>query len=151
MVARSAHDGGDRYILAASDSGYAFIVTPHLAAGKWALSFLLVLAVVFAPAPDEAAGPGPSSGNEASLGARILAPTVRQGIQVSDPKLLGRHLQIADQSSRLSSIPLMLASVAAVLLFASLTCFARRRSLAGPRLVVLRARVPRGPPTLRTA
>jgi hypothetical protein len=137
--------------LAASDSGYAFIVTPHLAAGKSALSFLLVLAVVFAPAPDEVAGPGPPGGTEASLGARILAPTVRQGIQVSDPKLLGRLLQIADQIPWPGPIPLTLTSFAAALLFASLTWFAQRKSSSVPRLVALRARVPRAPPALRTA
>jgi hypothetical protein len=133
-----------------SDSGYASVVTPQPATRQCALSFLLVLAVVFAPAPDEAGGAGPLRGTEDSLGARILAPTVRQGIKATDPKLPGRHLQIVDQRSRQESIPLMLASVAAVLLFVSLTWFARRRSRARPRLVALRALVPRAPPTLRT-
>jgi hypothetical protein len=110
-----------------------------------------VLAVVFAPAPDEAAGAGPLRGTDDSLGARILAPTVRQGIKATDPELPERHLQIVDQRSRPGSIPLMLASVAAVLLFISRTWRARRKSRAGPRLVALRARVPRAPPTLRTA
>jgi len=85
------------------------------------------------------------------LGARILAPTVRQGIQTTDPKLLGRHPQVVDQRSGPGSIPLTLASVAAVVLFAFLTWFARRKLRAGPRLVSLRASVPRAPPTLRTA
>ena len=131
--------------------GYASVVTPQPATRQWALSLLLVLAVVFAPAPDEAGGAGPLAGTEESLGARILAPTVRQGIQTTDPKLLGRHPQVVDQRSRPGSIPLTLASVAAVVLFAFLTWFARRKLRAGPRLLSLRASIPRAPPALRTA
>jgi hypothetical protein len=131
--------------------GYASVVTPRPATGQCAISFLVVLAVVFAPAPDEAWGAGPLPGTGDSLGARILAPTVRQGIQTTDPKLLRRHLQVVDQRSRPGSIRLTLASVAAVLLFAFLTWFARRKWRAGLCLVALRASVPRAPPTLQTA
>ena len=136
--------------MVANDCGYASVVTSQPPTRQWAPAFLVALAVVFAPAPDEAAGAGPIRETERSLGARILAPTVRQGIKATDQKLSGRHLQVVDQRSRPGSI-LSLVSVAAVLLFASHTWLARRPSHAGPRLVALRARVPRAPPTLRTA
>jgi hypothetical protein len=115
------------------------------------ISLLLALAVVFAPAPDEAAGAEALREIEHSLGARILAPSLRQGIQATDVKPSGRHFQVVDNRSWPGSVPLALASVAAILLFASLTWLARRRSRAGPRLVALKARVPRAPPTFGTA
>jgi hypothetical protein len=136
--------------MVANDCGYASVVTSQPPTRQWAPAFLVALAVVFAPAPDEEPL-GPVRGAEDSVDARILAPTVRQGIVDTGPKLSTRHLQIADQRSRLGPISLTLASGAAVVLLASVIWSARRKSRAAPRFVALRARVPRGPPTLLTA
>lgn len=117
---------------------------------QWALSFFVVLAVLFAPAWEEETA-GPSRPADDSAEAWLLAPTLREGIVATGPKLSARHLQTADQRSRSEPVPVTLASVAAVLVLLSLTWSARRESRAASRLVAFRSRVPRGPPILQTA
>jgi hypothetical protein len=114
-----------------------------------ALLFLVVLALLFAPARNEELDS--VSGADDPVGARVLAPTVREGIVTTGPKHSPQQLQVPDQRSELRSIQLTLASVAAALLLASLTWSARQESRAAPGLVTLRARVPRAPPSLPAA
>ncbi len=112
--------------------------------------FLVVLAVLFAPARDEdPLGSVPEA--DGSVGARVLAPSVREGILATGPKFSARLPQAADQRSGQALIPPTLASAVAILLVVFVTWSARRDSRAAPRLVSLRVLVPRAPPTLQTA
>jgi hypothetical protein len=130
-------------------SGYACAVTVRLPRGQCALAFLLVLAVLFAPGREERASPVRLADD--TVGARILAPTGRDGITSTTPKLSARHLLRPDERSLPGSIPVILVSVAAALLLASLVWLARQDSRAVLRLVALRTRVPRAPPGLLAA
>jgi len=128
-------------------SDYACVVKSRLPSGQWGLGFFLVLVVLFAPAREEdAASPVPPA--DGSMGARILAPTVREGITATSPKLSARQLPGSDQRSQPASIPPSLPSVAAVLLLASLAWLARQETRAVLRVIALRTRVPRAPPRL---
>lgn len=116
-------------------------------AGRWASALLIVLAVVFAPAPDDEAL-GIVRGPEDSAAARILAPAARPGMLATNPKHSTQHLEIADSGSRSVPLALVAAFAAAVLLLFSRTRSARGSSLAARRVIALRVRVPRGPPAL---
>jgi hypothetical protein len=129
------------------DSRYASGVRSRAARGQLLLVFFLVLAVLFAPAGEERPG-SPVRLADDLVGARILAPTVREGIATADPKLSARKLSGPDQRSRLGSIPLIPASVAAVLLLVLLAWLVREEAGAILRRFVLRALIPRGPPHL---
>jgi hypothetical protein len=109
--------------------------------------FFLVLAVLFAPATEERLG-SPVRPADELLGARILAPTIREGIVATDLKLSARQLAGSDQRPRLGLIPLIPASVAAVLLLFLLTGLAREEAGAILRWPLLQALVPRAPPYL---
>jgi hypothetical protein len=136
--------------MAADDSGYASVVRWRPPSSRWPLVFLVVLAVLFAPAgEDDSSGSVPEA--EGSVGARVLAPAVREGILATGPKSAARLPHPADQRSGQALIPLTLASAAAVLLLVFLTWFARLDSRVAPRLVALRVTVPRAPPALQTA
>jgi hypothetical protein len=111
------------------------------------LAFFLVLAVVFAPAGEERPG-SPVRLADDLVGARILAPTVREGIAGGDQKLSARQLSGSDQRSGLGFVPLIPASVAAVLLLVLLAWLAREEAGSFLRWFLLRALVPRGPPNL---
>jgi hypothetical protein len=130
-----------------SPSGYACVVKSRLPSWQWGLGFFLVLAVLFAPAREEDAA-SPARPADESVGARILAPTVREGITATSPKLSARELPGSNQRSLLGSIPPSLPPVAALLLLASLAWLARQESRAVLRVITLRTRVPRAPPRL---
>jgi hypothetical protein len=134
--------------MATSPSGYACVVKSRLPSRQWGLGFFLVLVVLFAPAREEdvASSVPPADG---SMGARILAPTVREGITATSPKLSARELPGSDQRSWSVSIPPSLPPVAALLLLlASLAWLARQETRAVLRVIALRTRVPRAPPRL---
>jgi hypothetical protein len=130
-----------------SPSGYACVVRSPLPSRQWRLGFFLVLVVLFAPAREEEEA-SPVRLAEESVGARILAPTVREGITATSPKLSARELPGSDQRSLLGSIPPSLPRVAAILLLASLAWLARQETRAVLRVIALRTRVPRAPPRL---
>jgi hypothetical protein len=114
-----------------------------------AVAFLLVLAVLFAPNTESQPANATGFADE-TVGALMLAPTVREGMQAG-PKLSARQDPGADQRSWPGTILASVLSVAAVLLVAFLTWLARRESPDVPRDVALRALVPRGPPAYHTA
>lgn len=121
------------------------------AAGKrWAVVFLGVLTLLFAPATD---GLSAGSNREArvTLGARILAPAGPDAIEGASPKLAARDLQIERQRSRPESIPLAVGFAAATLLL--LWASFARGLPAGRALspVAFRSLVPRGPPGFEAA
>jgi hypothetical protein len=129
------------------DSRYASGVRSHVPSRRWTLAFFLVIAVLFAPAREEHPATPVSLGDEL-VGARILAPTVREAIAATDPKLSARQFAGMDQRSRPGITPMLPASAAAVLLLVLLTWLARQETAAVLRWFVPRARVPRAPPNL---
>jgi hypothetical protein len=128
-------------------SGYACVVKSWLPGRHWGLGFFLVLVLLFAPAREEDADSLVPPADD-SVGARILAPAVREGITATSPKLSARQLPGSDQRSLLGSIPPSLPPVAAILLLASLAWLARQETRAVLRVIALRTRVPRAPPRL---
>jgi hypothetical protein len=129
------------------NSRYASGVRSRAPGGRWTLAFFLVIAILFAPAREEHPA-GPVSLGDELVGARILAPTVREAIAATDPKLSARQFAGLDQRSRPEVTPMIPASVVAVLLLVLLTWLARRETGAVLRWFVLQARVPRAPPNL---
>lgn len=129
------------------DSRYASGVRSPAPDGRWTLAFFLVIAVLFAPAREEHSARTGSLGDEL-VGARILAPTVREAITASDPKLSVRQLAGLDQRSRPGFTPMIPVSATAVLLLVLLTWLARQETGAVLRWFVSRARGPRAPPNL---
>jgi hypothetical protein len=112
---------------------------------RWAVVFLGVFALLFAPATDGLSGGLNREAREA-LGARILAPTASEAIEGVSPKLANVGFQITNQRSRPDSIPLAVAQAATalLLLWTSLAWgFPSGRAL---RLVAFRSLAPRGPP-----
>ena len=114
-----------------------------------AIAFLLVLAVLFAPNSEEQPANAAGFADE-TVGALMLAPTMREGMQAG-PKLSAWLDQITDHPSWPVTVLPSVPSVAAVLLLVSLTWLARRESRDVPRDVALRALVPRAPPGIHTA
>lgn len=129
--------------------GYSSAVTLWTPGVRWAVVFLAVSAVLFAPATYERPE-GSTQAPPPPIEARILAPTVREGIVAALPKLSTRHLQTGDHRSRPESVAFAIASAAAAVLLigASFAAgFPSRRS--GPSLIFFRNPVPRGPPGLQ--
>jgi hypothetical protein len=124
-------------------------VTVRLPSGQRALALLLVLGVLFAPAREERVGPVRLADD--TVGARILAPTGREGIMSTSPKPSEHHPLRGNERSLPGFIPLTLFSIAVGLLLASLAWLARQDSRDVLRLVALRTRVPRAPPRLLAA
>jgi hypothetical protein len=112
---------------------------------RWAVVFLGVFALLFAPATEELSG---GSNREAPqpVEARILSPTGSEAIEGVSPKLATRHLQIARQRSRPESIPLAVAAAAAVLLLLWASFAGGFPSGKALRLFGFRSLAPRGPP-----
>ena len=120
-------------------------VSSWAARHRWAVVFLGVFALVFAPGTDEWSGGSNREAREA-LGARILAPSGSEAIESMSSKLANVGLQIAKQRSRPDSIPLGVApaATALLLLWTSLAWgFPSGTSL---RLLAFRSLAPRGPP-----
>ena len=111
------------------------------------LVFFLVLAVLFAPATEERPG-RPVRPADELVGARILAPTLREGLAATDLKLSARQLAGSDQRPWPGLMPPIPASVAAVLLLVLLTWLARKEAGTILRWPLLQALVPRAPPSL---
>lgn len=128
-------------------TGYSSAVGWRGPSMRWPVAFLAVFALLFAPAGDEPVGSTRSARER--VDPRIIAPTVREGIAAAGTKLTIRHLQVTEQRDRWESIPLAVASAAAALLLvlgASLAVGLPSGSR--PRLIALRALVPRAPPVL---
>jgi hypothetical protein len=129
------------------NSRYASGVRSRAPGRGWPLAFFLVIAILFAPAREEHPA-GPVSLGDELVGARILAPTVREAIAATDPKLSARQLAGLDQRSRPGITPMLPAAVGAVLLLVLLTWLARLETRTVLRWFVLRAVIPRAPPNL---
>lgn len=126
-------------------SAYASVMSSLAARERWAVVFLGVLALLFAPATD---GLSAGSNREArvTLGARILVPAGPDAIEGVSPKLAARDFKVERQRPRAGSIPLAVGSAAATLLL--LWASFARGLPAGRALspVAFRSLVPRGPP-----
>jgi hypothetical protein len=127
-------------------TGYASIVSLRTPGSRCALVFLAASAILFAPATYERPW-GWNQGSAAPIEARVLAPTVREGLVASSR--LTAHQQPGDDG--VPRRPVALAAVAAVaVLLAGVwlaLAFPSRRT--GPRIIFFRLRVPRGPPRLQ--
>lgn len=110
------------------------------------MAFLAISAVLFAPAAYDGFSGSPQS-EPAPIEARVLAPTVREGMVAA--KLSRSHLQAGDQSQpKPFAFAIPAAAVAALLIgaFFAVGLPLRRNSQA---FAFFRIRVPRGPPGLQ--
>lgn len=112
---------------------------------RWAVVFLGVFALLFAPATDELSGGSNREAREL-LGARVLAPTGSEAIEGVSPKLATRQFQIERQRSRPESILLAVAPAAAVLLLLWASFAGGLPSGKALGLFAFRSLAPRGPP-----
>jgi hypothetical protein len=123
-----------------SATGYASGVKPWTQRGRRVVAFLAISGVLFAPATYEA----PSDWAQLEptpMGARVLAPTVREGMVAA--KLSTSGLQAGD---RLQPKPLTFAvptASAAVLLIGALSALGLALGRSSPSLTFLRNFVPR--------
>jgi hypothetical protein len=109
-----------------------------------ALALLAAFILLFAPAPDER----PDASNRsthATIGARILAPAVREGNTSAGPKLKAVVAQVEDQRSTEPVYPALAAAIA-IPLFLYSFLGAGLRSGKREGLFGVRGLVPRGPP-----
>lgn len=115
---------------------------------RWPVAYLAVFALLFAPAGDE--GPmRPTRGAQEGVDPRVIAPTVREGIVATGANLTTRYLHLTEQRPRSEPIPHAVASAVAGHLLVWAASFAPGLPPGSrPRLVALRALVPRAPPAL---
>jgi len=126
-------------------TGYSSAVRSRGLSTRWPVAYLVVFALLFAPAGDE----GPMRPTRVAQGVdpRVIAPTVREGIVAKGAKLTTLHLRVTEQRAPSEPIPLAVASAAAGMLLAWAAFFAAGHPLgSAPRLMALRARSPRAPP-----
>jgi hypothetical protein len=129
---------------------YASAVSWRAARGRWAAVFLGVFALLFAPAADESSG-GSSRETREALGARILAPTGSEAIEVTRSKLANGSFQQVKQRSWPDSVPFAVAPAVTALLLLWTSFAYGFRSARAPRLFALRTLAPRGPPGMELA
>jgi hypothetical protein len=111
------------------------------------LAFLAVLTILFAPATDQGPG-GPSRSAGEPIGARLLAPAIREGMKAESPRLGPSGLRVRDQRAMEANY-LAVAAAAAVLLLLRIFFVLGLRSATRQRLLGIRLVVPRGPPSLQ--
>jgi hypothetical protein len=127
--------------------GYASTVTSRGPGPGWAVAFVAVTALLFAPATDEGS-PSSVRGAPGPADPRILAPTARDGVVAVRPKLSTDRLRITDRRFSDEPIPLAVVASAAAVLLLWATGVVAPRPGGGRRPVTLRGLNPRGPPGL---
>jgi hypothetical protein len=121
-------------------------VKPWTPRGRSTVALLAIAAILFAPAAEDGF-PGLSQSEPAPIEARLLAPTVREGMVAA--KLSTSHLEDGDQSQPRPFGFALLASAVAVLVIGAVFAGSdlSRRTSAGLSFSGIRA--PRAPPGLR--
>lgn len=133
----------------ACETEYASVVRARSIGARGPAVWLAAFAVLFAPATEE--GPAGSIANSRDLiGARILAPTIREAVVATDPELSTHDPRMGERLSGPRSVPLALASIAIVVLLMWVSLAAGLPSGGGPRLIAFLSPAPRGPPRLRS-
>lgn len=129
---------------------YPSAVRSWASGARWAVTLVAVSAVLFAPAANESPL-GLTQSPRVPIEARVLAPTVREGIVATDPRLTIRHPRTGDFRSWPEAVAFAIAAAAAAMLLTGASLAGGLPSRSGPRLIVFRNPVPRGPPGLQAA
>jgi hypothetical protein len=113
------------------------------------LGLLAVFTLLFSPAPDETLGAQTRDAGPGTLGARSLAPAVREGNTAAGPRFDLNEVRLGDswliQPADVGA--LVAATVPLLWVFAAAGLLSGNRQ----RLFGLRSLVPRGPPSFLSA